>query len=128
MLETCTSSGVLARFLPLPVVVQKWCCVQLLLLAVDADLLLAGLLLQTWLWLVLHLLASTCSSPPEMICWFLFSWLGLELHLASMVLLVMFVCCSARAVVVLAVVLCETCEHCSPGTTLLVECLAFAGC
>jgi hypothetical protein len=36
------------------------------------------------------LLASTCPSPPEMNCWFLFSWLGLELHLASMVLLDVF--------------------------------------
>jgi hypothetical protein len=26
-----------------------------------------------------------CPSPPEMISWFLFSWLGLELHLASKV-------------------------------------------
>jgi hypothetical protein len=41
-----------------------------------------------------------------------------------MVLLVMFVCCCARAVAVLGVVQCETCEHCSPGTTPLVECLA----
>jgi hypothetical protein len=32
-------------------------------------------------------------------------------------LLVMFVCYCARAVAVLAVVQCETCEHCSPGTT-----------
>jgi hypothetical protein len=58
------------------------------LLAVGVGLLLSCLLLQAWLRLVLHLLvlllASACPSSPEMICWFLFSRLGLELHLAFM--------------------------------------------
>jgi hypothetical protein len=44
--------------------------------------------------LVLHLLdlllAATCPSPPDMSCWFFSSWLGLELQLASMVLLDVF--------------------------------------
>jgi hypothetical protein len=104
MLKSCTNSDVLAGVLPL----ACSCAIVGLCTASVAC---------CWCWLASDLPSSpdlaavcpsppglapgpACPSPPGMISWFLFAWLGLVLHLASIVFCWMWflMCCCGRTV------------------------------